>query len=104
MTMQARAADITHLRFTLSDTVRIESLKLAVAPPFILVIPFLHLPPFLELIQQERLEEEGVHGCFFTVKATAPGSGEMVTGFKDLREGTRVKEKRIQVEVTAGPG
>lgn len=97
--MEAKAADTADLKFTLSDTLRLESLKMAVAPPFVLILPFIELPPFLKLVSQESLDQEGVHGCFFTIKAKEKGNGEIVTGFKDLREGTVVEEKRIGVEV-----
>lgn len=93
------AAEISQLKMKCGETIKMESLKKAVAPPFLMIIPFIELPDFVELARQDNLEEEGVHGCIFTLKALKPGKGKIITGFNDLKTGTPVLKKRISVKV-----
>jgi len=76
----------------------LESLRQAVVPPFVLIVPFLELPPFVRQLGQDGLAEDGVHGCVYAIEAEAPGAGPLRVGFRDLRTGTVVKEKTLRVE------
>jgi hypothetical protein len=81
------------------EAVKLESLKKAVVPPFLLIIPFVKLPDFVKLTMQDNLVGEGVQGCVFSIIAIKPGMGKLSTGFKELSSGKPVLEKTIFVEV-----
>ena len=94
-----RAADVEQIRLEVGQTITLDSLRQAVAPPYVLVVPVLELPPFIELLRDERPEGEGVHGATYTLRALAAGTGTLRVGFRDLRSGEMVKEKMIHVDV-----
>lgn len=89
------AEDVAVIELQVGQVSTLESLRRAVVPPFVLVVPFLELPAGVRLLGQERLEGEGVHGCVFTVMATDPIDGELRVGFRDLRSGKVLVDKRI---------
>ena len=93
------AADIEHLDMRIGEIRTLESLRQAVVPPYVLIIPFLELPGEVELVSQDHLEEDGIHGCVYTLRAKAKGKGMLRLGFRDLRTGNVVIEKSIQVVV-----
>lgn len=62
----------------------LESLRQAVVPPFVLIVPFIEAPEGIKVLGQQNLEEEGVHGCVYELEAVAPGRGWMRIGFRDL--------------------
>jgi len=92
-----RAEDIDGIDLPVGQARTLESLRQAVVPPFILVVPFVELPAGVQLVRQDRLDEDGVHGCVFTLMATSPGIGELRVGFRDLRSGQVLRDKRIAV-------
>lgn len=94
-----RADDIEQLVMHVGDIRTLESLRQAVVPPYVMIIPFLELPAEVEMVQQDAIDEEGVHGCVFTLHALAAGVGDLRIGFRDLRTGQVVIEKSIQVLV-----
>jgi hypothetical protein len=47
-------------------------------------MPFIELPAFMESIRQDVLEEDGIHSCIYTLRAIAPGHGQLRIGFRDL--------------------
>lgn len=75
----------------------LESLRQAVVPPYVMVVPFVRLPPGLLLVRQDRLDEDGIHGCVFTLRATAAVEGDLRVGFRDLRSGEELLVKTIGV-------
>ncbi len=95
---EIRAQEVETVTLHCGVTLRLHSLRQPVKPPFLLVMPFIELPPFIELLGQDALEEEGVHGCSYLLRASQAGTGVIHTGFRDLREGTIVLEKDISVE------
>jgi hypothetical protein len=94
-----RAGEVERIDLKVGETRTLESLRQAVVPPYILIVPFLEMPPMLELVHQVGLDEDGVHGAVFTLRATAAGEGFLQVGFRDLREGKVVIEKSIRVKV-----
>ena len=60
--------------------------------------PFLELPDEVELVRQDHLDEDGINGCIFTLRAISAGEGVLRVGFRDLRTGNIVIEKSIQVK------
>jgi hypothetical protein len=66
-----------------------------------MILPFIELPSFVELVRQDNFNEEGVHGCTFTLRARAAGGGMLRVGFRDLRGGQIVLEKTIEITASA---
>jgi len=100
-----RATTSDHISLTVGETRTLESLRQAVVPPFVLILPFVELPPFVRLLSQDKFEEDGIHGCLYTIEATGPGSDSLRIGFRDLRTRQVVKERTIRLTATVGnPG
>jgi hypothetical protein len=94
-----RAEDVEHIEIGVGGTFTLDSLRQAVAPPYVLVVPVLELPPVLELLREDGPEGEGVHGVTYALRAVATGHGALRVGFRDLRSGSIVREKTIRVDV-----
>lgn len=94
-----RASDITQIDLKVGEVRTLESLRQAVVPPYVMIVPFLELPDEVELVRQDSLGEDGVHGCTFTLRALSQGEGGLRVGFRDLRKGNIVMEKSIRVKV-----
>ncbi|QZZ22631.1 hypothetical protein J5X98_09855 [Leptothermofonsia sichuanensis E412] len=63
-------------------------------------MPFIELPAFIESIRQDVLEEDGIHSCIYTLRAIAPGHGQLRIGFRDLQSNSITHQKSIQVKVS----
>jgi hypothetical protein len=96
---KARAEDVDELRLKVGETVELESLRAAVVPPHLMLMPYLEAPEAIDLEGQDGLDEDGVHGSVFHLKATAPGQGELVVGFKDLQTNEVTRSKTIQITI-----
>lgn len=94
-----RAEDVEHIEIGVGKTFTLDSLRQAVVPPYVLIVPVLDLPPVLELLREDGAEGEGVHGVTYTLRAVATGDGTLRVGFRDLRSGSIVREKTIRVNV-----
>jgi hypothetical protein len=94
-----RAKDVEQIELKIGETRTLESLRQAVVPPYVMIIPFLELPPGVELVRQDNLEEDGINGSIYTLRATAKGAGALRVGFRDLRTKEVVIEKSIRVIV-----
>ena len=77
------------------ETFRLELLRQAVVPPYLMLMPFIELPDFAKLAAEESLDEDGVHGCTFVIKALRAGNGALRLGFRDLQSDTITHEKMI---------
>lgn len=98
----ARAEDVDELRLHVGERVDLESLRAAVVPPHLMLSPFVETPDGVDIEGEEGLEEDGVHGSVFHLRADKPGEGELVVGFRDLRthEVTHRKSIRVAVDPT----
>ena len=94
-----RGSDTDRIEARVGETFRLESLREAVVPPYLMLMPFLDLPDILTLESEEALDEDGVHGCTFVVQAVRTGEGHLRLGFRDLQSNEVTHEKRISVEV-----
>jgi hypothetical protein len=94
-----RASDVERIVMNVGEISTLESLRQAVVPPYVLIIPFIELPAEVEVVGQDTLDEEGVHGCVFTLHAVAAGEGTLRVGFRDLRTQEIVLDKCIRVVV-----
>ncbi|HEX7445404.1 MAG TPA: hypothetical protein VF300_03355 [Methanothrix sp.] len=92
-----RAADVEHIELKIGEIRSLESLRQAVVPPYVMIVPFLELPPWIELVRRDSLNEDGIHGSIFTLRALAAGNGALRVGFRDLKNGNVVIEKHIRV-------
>jgi hypothetical protein len=96
---KARAEDVDELRLKVGETVDLESLRAAVVPPHLMLMPFVETPQEVDLEGQDRLDEDGVHGSVFHLKASSPGVGELVVGFRDLQTSEVTHRKTIKIAV-----
>lgn len=77
------------------EVIYLESLKQAVVPPFIMLMPFIELPDFLSLEEQHPIQTEGVHGCIFELLVLEACCGDLNVGFKDMMSGEVTHRKRL---------
>jgi hypothetical protein len=94
-----RAEDIDELRLTVGERVDLESLRAAVVPPNLMLLPFVETPEEVGVEGQDGLDEDGVHGSVFHLRADKPGEGELVVGFRDLQTSEVTHRKAIRVAV-----
>jgi len=92
-----RAEWIDSLCIPLGDTVELESLRAAVTPQYLMLMPFIETPDWITVESQRGLGEDGIHGCVYTLRATSPGSGDLAIGFRDLRTKETTHSKTIHV-------
>jgi hypothetical protein len=97
-----RAEEVDELRLSVGESVELESLRQAVVPPYLMLMPFVEAPDALEVERQDRLDEDGVHGSVFRLRGARPGHGELVVGFRDLRTKEVTHRKAISVAVDGG--
>jgi hypothetical protein len=81
------------------DTVTLQSVRQAVVPPYLMLMPFIRVEAPVEMERQDRIPGEGVHGVDYRLKATSAGRGQVVLGFKDLRTKQITHEKHLNVTV-----
>ena len=91
-----RAERIDSLRIPLGETVQLESLRQAVLPRYLMLMPFIETPEGIVVEEQRALGEDGVHGCVYILRATALVSGDIVIGFRDLRTRETTHSKAIR--------
>ena len=82
------------------ETIELESLRLPVVPPYVLVIPVAEEPDNVEIVSQESFGGEGVHASLYTIRGAHAGEGLFRFKYRDLRSGDTVAEKTIRVQVT----
>ncbi len=87
------------IRLALGEVVEVESLRLAVAPPNVLLVPVAEEPDVVEIVGHEPGGEDGVHVSLYRLRAVKAGTGQLRLGYKDLRSGELVAQKEITVKV-----
>ncbi len=90
-----RAEKIEDLELNVGEDVLLESLRAPVTPPHLMLMPFIELPKGVEVAGQEALDEDGVHGCVYRIRATAPVDDDIAVGFRDLQTGKETHRKII---------
>jgi hypothetical protein len=95
-----RATDVDELRFAVGEEIELESLTETVAPPYVMLQPFVETPGGVDVEAETSLPEDGVHGKVYRLKGGHPSAGELVVGFKDRLSGEVTHQKTIRVEVT----
>jgi hypothetical protein len=97
--MEAKAEDVDAIDLKVGEKLDLESLRAAVTPSQLMLIPFVEPPEGIEVEGQDGLGEDGVHGSVFHLAARESGEGQLVVGFKDLRTSEVTHRKAIQVAV-----
>jgi hypothetical protein len=64
-----------------------------------MLLPFVETPEEVGVEGQDGLDEDGVHGSVFHLRADKPGEGELVVGFRDLQTSEVTHRKAIRVAV-----
>lgn len=91
------ADDIEQLTLTVGQPVALESLRVAVRPPYLMLLPFIEVPPEITVVEQRALDGEGVHGSTFILEATQPVEGSLTVGFRDLQSEEITHTKTVRV-------
>lgn len=99
-----RADELDELHLAVGEELELESLRAAVVPPHLFLLPFLETPEEIDIEGQVGLDEDGVHGSIFHLRANKPGEGELVIGFRDLRTHQVTHRKAIQFSVEEPAG
>jgi hypothetical protein len=94
-----RASDADRIDVKVGETIALESLRQAVVPPYVMIVPFIEPSDGLEVLGQDGLGEDGIHGCVYRLRASQAGEGSLRVGFRDLRTQAIVKERTIEVRV-----
>jgi hypothetical protein len=99
-----RAEELDELHLEVGEELELESLRTAVVPPHLLLQAYVEAPEGLDIKGQVGLDEDGVHGSIFHLRASRPGEGDLVIGFRDSRthEVTHRKVIHFLVEEPAG--
>ncbi len=84
--MQFYHAELTdNLSIPVGSTVKLESLRQAVVPPYLMLMPLIEVPDGIVVEDQYALDEDGIHGCVYLLRAAAACEGEVVIGFRDIQ-------------------
>ena len=96
-----RAERVDSIVVDVGETFKLESLRQAVVPPYVALMPFIELPRGVVEVDQESLEEDGIHGVIHLLRAEVSVKGELTLGFKDLRRPSDgpTHKKTIHIEV-----
>jgi hypothetical protein len=100
MEIYLSSEDIKEIRVHVGERIMLESLRQAVVPPYVMIMPFYVLPDFIHYVESRPLDEDGVHGTIFVLDAHTQGQGELKIGFKDIQSGEVTHEKVLSVTVT----
>lgn len=99
MEIYLSSEDIKEISVRVGERILLESLRQAVVPPYVMIMPFYVLPDFINYVESRPLDEDGVHGTIFVLDAHAPGQGELKIGFKDMQSGEVTHEKVLSITV-----
>jgi hypothetical protein len=94
-----RAENIDRLEIPVGGSVDLESLRQAVVPPHLMLMPFLEVPDEISIEGQTALDEDGVHGCVYRLRAKASFEGQITIGFRDLQTGEVTHRKVITARI-----
>lgn len=92
-----RAELIDNLELPVGETIELESLRQAIIPPYLMLMPFIETPDEVIVEGQYRLDEDGIHGCVYRLKSEKPCKGEIVIGFRNIQTGEITHRKAIQI-------
>jgi len=99
-----RAELVSDLNIPVDTTVKLESLRESVVPPCLMLMPFIEVPDEIVVEGQEALDEDGVHGCVYSLRAAAAYDGEVVVGFRDMQTEKITHQKVIHITASSRKG
>ena len=91
------AEEVEVIELAVGETFALESLREAVRPPYLMLLPFVEVPAGVEVLEQRALGVEGVHGVTFVLRATRRLDEALTVGFRDVRTGEITSEKVLQI-------
>lgn len=92
-----RAEEIDNLIIPVGVTVQLESLRQAVVPPYLMLKPFLEVIDGIVIKDQKALDEDGIHGRIYDLKAITNCQGDIIIGFLDIQTGKVTHRKVIHL-------
>ena len=92
-----RAGEIDTLNIPVGKSVELESLRQAVVPPHLMLMPFIEVPDGIVVEDQHALDEDGIHGCVYILRAMASCEGEIAIGFRNIQTNEVTHRKFIHV-------
>jgi hypothetical protein len=92
-----RAETTDSLSVSVGTTIELESLRQAVVPPHLMLMPFISVPDGIVVEEQRPLDEDGIHGCVYHLNAAEASEGEIVVGFRDMRTSEITHRKVIPI-------
>lgn len=92
-----RAELVDNLNFPVGTAVKLESLRQAVIPRYLMLMPFIEVPDGIVVEEQFALDEDGVHGCIYLLRAAAACDGDIFIGFRDIQTDKVTHRKVIHV-------
>jgi len=93
------AESVENLELLVGETIKLESIRQPVVPPYLMLMPFIETPPEIVVEKQYALDEEGFHGCIYQLKSEKQCKGKIIVGFRDLQTGETTHRKVISVTV-----
>lgn len=73
------------IKLTTGEIFRLETQRIPVVPPYLMIIPFVDFDKdLLQKVEETAFEGEGVHGCTYRIRALSQGSGNIRIGFRDI--------------------
>jgi len=88
---------IDKLEISVGETVDLESLRESVVPPYLMLMPFIESPDEIAVEGQDNLDEDGVHGCIYHLKAEKACKVKIVVGFRDIQTNKITHRKSISI-------
>ena len=95
-----RAETTDSLSIPVGTTVKLESPRQAVVPPYLMLMPFIRVPDGIVVEERHPLGEDGVHGCVYHLRAAEASEGEIIVGFRDMQTSEVTHRKVIPVSAT----
>ena len=93
-----RAELINRIEIPIGTAFKLESLRQAVIPSYLMLMPFIELPQGIVLEDQFPLDEDGIHGCIYQLKAMEVCEGDIIIGFRDIRTNEVTHHKLIHLK------
>ena len=91
-----RAEKVEELDLTVGEELLLESLRVAVTPEYLMLMPFIEVPEQMAVEGQDALDEDGVHGCVYHLRPKAPLDADIAVGFRDMQTGKETHRKVIR--------
>lgn len=92
-----KAETANNLEFFVGETIKFESLRQPIVPPYLMLIPYIETPKGIIVESQYALDEDGYHGCIYQLKFEQICKSQIIIGFRDMITGKITHRKEIPV-------